>query len=194
MQIPLFPLGTVLFPGGVLPLRIFETRYVDMTRDCVKTKRPFGVCLIREGPEVGGPAVPESVGCLALIDQWDVPQLGLIHLRAIGDRRFRVRSTTTNGQGLVVAEADILEETADAPVPEEFASFVELVRRVIEGTGPEAFSQPHRFDSASWVAFRLAEMLGLPMPLRQRLLEQEDPIERLAFLRELLAQDARPPS
>src|SRR6185503_19392245 len=103
-HIPLFPLNTVLFPGGVLPLRVFEARYLDMTRDCMKSGTPFGVCLIHEGSEVGAPAVPRSVGCTATITDWDMQQLGVLNLRTRGERRFRILSSGANKQGLISAE------------------------------------------------------------------------------------------
>ena len=94
MQVPLFPLNTVLFPGGVLPLRVFEARYMDMVRECMKGSDPFGVVLITRGSEVGAPASTESVGTLARIVAWDMPRLGLLHLRAVGSERFRIEHAT----------------------------------------------------------------------------------------------------
>ncbi|HTS52418.1 MAG TPA: LON peptidase substrate-binding domain-containing protein, partial [Burkholderiales bacterium] len=85
LEIPIFPLGTVLYPGGLLPLRIFEQRYLDMTKSCIRDNAPFGVCLIREGTEVGAAAAPYAVGCTARIAQWDIPHLGLFHLVAHGE-------------------------------------------------------------------------------------------------------------
>ncbi|HET9471409.1 MAG TPA: LON peptidase substrate-binding domain-containing protein, partial [Usitatibacter sp.] len=99
--VPIFPLNTVLFPGSALPLRIFEVRYVDMAKDCLKRDEPFGVCLIQEGEEVGVPAVPERVGCLARIAQCDVEELGIIKVRAVGLERFRIVSSEVNKQGLI---------------------------------------------------------------------------------------------
>src|SRR5918995_6119962 len=93
-EIHIFPLNTVLFPGGLLPLKIFEQRYIEMTKACLRDNRPFGVCLIREGREVGDPAVPETIGCLATIEKWDMPQLGLFQLVARGSERFRLLDTT----------------------------------------------------------------------------------------------------
>jgi Lon protease-like protein len=87
-SVPIFPFGTVLFPGGVLPLKIFEVRYVDMAKECLKEGTPFGVCLIREGAEVGAPAVPEPVGCLARIAECDVEELGILKVTAEGLERF----------------------------------------------------------------------------------------------------------
>src|SRR5258705_6830326 len=91
-EIFLFPLGTVLFPDGMLPLKVFEQRYIEMTKACLRDEAPFGVCLIREGREVGAAALPETVGCLATIAQWDM-QLGLFHILARGGQRFRLRQT-----------------------------------------------------------------------------------------------------
>ena len=111
---PIFPLGTVLFPGAVLPLRIFEVRYMDMAKACLKDGSPFGVCLIREGEEVGAPAVPEPVGCLARIAECDVEELGILKVKAEGLERFRIVSREVNRQGLIVGEVERL--AAEAPV------------------------------------------------------------------------------
>ena len=89
-DLPLFPLGTVLFPGGLLPLRVFEQRYLELVKSSMREQSPFGVCLIREGAEVGAPATPEPVGCLAHIVQWDMQQLGLLRIAARGAERFRI--------------------------------------------------------------------------------------------------------
>src|ERR1051325_11630477 len=102
--IPIFPLHTVLFPGSMLPLKIFEVRYMDMARACLRDSSPFGVCLIREGEEVGAPAVPEAVGCEARIADCDVEELGILKVRAEGLGRFRIVSTEVNRQGLIVGE------------------------------------------------------------------------------------------
>jgi Lon protease-like protein len=186
VQVALFPLGVVLFPGGVLPLRVFETRYMDMTRDCMKHGKPFGVCLIREGREVGAPAVPEQTGCLARIEQWDMQQLGVLNLRTLGEERFRVLSTRANEQGLVLGEIETLSPEEDAPVPEDCSPCADLVRRVVEDQGAAMFAEPYRYDSARWVGYRLAEILPLPMPAKQKLLELDDPLARLSILQKIL--------
>src|SRR5262245_59391347 len=102
--LPLFPLRTVLFPGGLLPLKVFEQRYIDMTKDCLKDGRPFGVCLIMRGDEVAaaGAAPPEfaPVGTLARIASWDMPQLGILHVAANGGTRFQVRRHEISPSGL----------------------------------------------------------------------------------------------
>jgi len=188
--IPIFPLGTVLFPGSLLPLRIFETRYMDMAKACLKDGSAFGVCLIREGQEVGAPAVPESVGCLARIHDCDMEELGILKVRAAGLERFRVVSTDTTRQGLVMGIVERLAgepQTSDAPALAECATFL---RKVIEGIGPERFLEPLRFDDASWVSFRLAEILPLKTEAKQKLLELTDATVRLAVLHRFLRQQS----
>jgi Lon protease-like protein len=187
-QVPIFPLGTVLFPGGVLPIKIFEVRYVGMAKDCLKGGTPFGVCLIREGAEVGTPAVPEPVGCLARIAECDVEELGIIKVKAEGLERFRIVSTEVNSDGLIVGRVEDLHpepEVTDAPGLAECAEFL---RKVISGIGAERFAQPHRFEDATWVGFRLAEILPLRMDVKQKLLELTDATLRLGILHKFLQQ------
>ena len=166
----LFPLGTVLFPGGSLPLKIFEQRYLDMTKACIRDNLPFGVCLIREGHEVGVSATPESVGCLATIEQWDMPNPGMFHLLARGGERFRVIETSVASNGLMSAEVAILPD-GEPCSPD--AECVVLVKSVIDRVGAENFPQPVKLDDGAWVAYRLAEMVSLPMTVKQRLLEMD---------------------
>jgi hypothetical protein len=184
--LPLFPLGTVLFPDSRLPLRIFEARYTDMTRDCLKRKRPFGVCLIREGQEVGSPAVHADTGCLASITECDMEQLGLLNIMTRGGRRFRVTHTEVNRQGLILGRVSLLPDEAETALPGEYAACAGLLRMVVREHGESVFLPPHRFDDAAWVAWRLAELLPLPMETRQSLLEMTGPLERLALLKALL--------
>ena len=109
LQIPIFPLGTVLYPEGTLPLRIFEQRYLDMTKVCIRDGAPFGVCLIREGLEVGSPAVPWDTGCTARITQWDMPHLGLFHLITQGDAVFRILEQWHTKSGLIQAQVELYD-------------------------------------------------------------------------------------
>ena len=117
-DVPLFPLHTVLFPGGLLPLRIFEQRYLEMAKDCLRAGTPFGVCLIREGAEVGAPATHEDLGCLARITQWDMQQLGLLQVIAQGGERFRVLARRVRADGLILADIEILAENPDTSAPD----------------------------------------------------------------------------
>jgi Lon protease-like protein len=187
-QVPIFPLGTVLFPGGILPLKIFEVRYVEMAKACLKQGTPFGVCLIREGAEVGAPAVPEPVGCLARIAECDVEELGILKVKARGEERFRIVSSDVNRQGLVVGQVEPLHPEADAPDAPGLADSAQFLRMAIAGIGDERFAQPYRFDDASWVGFRLAEILPLRMDVKQKLLELTDATLRLGVLHKFLQQ------
>ena len=181
-DLPLFPLNTVLFPGGRLPLRLFERRYLDMASECMRSKSPFGVCLIRDGSEVGEPATPHEVGTLATIAEWDMQQLGVLQIIATGGQRFRVRASTTDND-LIRAEVDLLPAESDSGIPAGCAICVRLLERVI-GEQPDLLERPHRLDSSAWVSARLAELLPLPLPLKQELLEMDAParLERLSGL------------
>jgi uncharacterized protein len=186
-EIALFPLDAVLFPGGRLPLRIFEQRYMDMAKSCLRDGARFGVCLIREGKEVGLPATPVEVGCLARIVAWDMPQLGLLQVTALGEQRFRIAERRVQVDGLVRASIHVLENDVDSPVPASCVGCTKLLERVIEQRG-NLFEPPHRLDSASWVSSRLAEILPLPLPAKQELLELSDACARIERLNALLRQ------
>jgi hypothetical protein len=185
--VPIFPLGTVLFPGMRLPLRIFEPRYMDMAKACLKQDAAFGVCLIREGAEVGAPAVPEPVGCLAKIREWDMEQLGILKVRTEGLERFRLESTETLPSGLILGRIARLPPDGAAAVP-ELAACADFVRKVIEAVGSSRFGEPYGYDDATWVGFRLAEILPLRNPVRQKLLEITDAGARLAILHRFLRE------
>ncbi len=185
---PIFPLSTVLFPGSLLPLRIFEVRYMDMARACLKDASPFGVCLIREGQEVGAPAVPEPVGCLARIADCDVEELGILKIRAEGLERFRITASEVNRQGLIVGTIEPLASERAAPDAPGLAQSAEFLRKVIAGIGAGRFGEPLCFDDASWVSFRLAEILPLRIDVKQKLLELTDATLRIAILHKFLQQ------
>ncbi len=186
IDVPIFPLNAVLFPGGLLPLRVFETRYMDMTRDCLKRSRPFGVCLIREGSEVGAPAVPEPVGCLASILDWDMQQLGVLNLKTLGGQRFRILGSEAGAQGLISASIELIAPEESHAIPEEYAACVRLVEMVVADQGKPVFAEPHAFDDAAWVGYRLSEILPVPLLAKQKLLELTDSLARLAILQRFL--------
>jgi Lon protease-like protein len=186
-NLPLFPLNTVLFPGGRLPLRIFEQRYMDMAKVCLKDGSPFGVCLIREGAEVGDPALPAEVGTLATITNWDMPQLGVLQVVALGGKRFRIEERRVEPSGLARASVEPLGDDADAPIPPHCAACIKLVERVIDQQ-PAFFEPPLRKDSCSWVGSRLAELLPLPLSAKQELLELSDARARLERINALLGR------
>jgi len=192
MQLPLFPLHTVLYPGGVLPLKIFEQRYVEMTKSCLKDGNPFGVCLITQGEEVAGgtgsaPAFA-TVGTLATITAWDMPQLGILHVTSTGGARFQVRSHTVRSDGLVVADVTMIATEPAVALASAFAPLAQLLELLANRIGPQHFPAAHAFDDASWVGYRLAELLPLPLSVKQSMLEINDSEVRLQALRKFLAQ------
>jgi len=195
-EIPLFPLHTVLFPGGLLPLRVFEPRYMEMVSTCLRANEPFGVCLIREGREVGAPAVPHSVGCLARIVQWDMQQLGVLTIVARGERRFRILERSVQRDGLARARIELLAEEGNEAVPEESEVGVRLLRAILDEDvdAGARIEQPFRFESASWVSARLAETLPLSPALKQDLLETDAGDRRLDALCEFLRKQKLGPS
>jgi len=186
--VAIFPLRAVLFPGGLLPLRIFEQRYMNMAKDCMRDEQPFGVCLIRSGEEVGAPATPEDVGCLARIVQWDMQQLGLLQITARGEERFRILERQVLASGLTRARIEPLPADLDAPLPDEFLACARLLRLVIEEHGARTIEAPFRFDSSSWVSLRLCEILPVPLAAKQKLMELADSRERLEILQKFLKQ------
>lgn len=193
LQIPIFPLNTVLFPGGVLPLRIFEPRYMDMVRDCLRNDTGFGVCLITEGREVGRPALHEMTGCLARIGHWDMEQLGLLNIRTVGERRFSVIDTRVENDGLIRASIEWLEEEPDTEVPSSFDGCVALLRRIVDDLvekepdpARRMIEPPYRFESATWVSNRICEFLPISVTAKHRLMSLEDPLARLRVVSEFL--------
>jgi Lon protease-like protein len=186
LRVPIFPLNAVLFPGGLLPLRVFEARYMDMTRDCLKRKEPFGVCLIHDGAEVGTPAVPEGVGCLAKILDWDMQQQGILNIKTRGDQRFRILARETSTQGLISADVELIPPDARIAVPEKFASCARLLEMVVVDQGKPVFAEPHAFNDAAWVSYRLTEILPVPLVAKQKLLELSDSLVRLSILQRFL--------
>ncbi|MGB8856783.1 MAG: LON peptidase substrate-binding domain-containing protein [Burkholderiales bacterium] len=186
MQIPIFPLNTVLFPDGMLPLKIFEQRYMDMAKTCLRDSTGFGVCLIKEGQEVGARSVPESIGTLANITDWDMPQLGVLQVKVRGGQRFFIHSYQDNGAGLLIAEVTLLDAEPELKLPEEHQPCARALRALMQKAGEEQFYPPHRFDDASWVGHRLAELLPVPLPVKQMMLELSDGKMRLGTMHQFL--------
>jgi Lon protease-like protein len=189
-QVAIFPLNTVLFPGGRLPLRIFEQRYIEMTKQCIANNRPFGVCQIKEGREIGTPAVPEAVGCLASIIEWDMPQLGMFELKTEGTQRFRILHSEVARNGLITATIETL--LPEEPATPSSALCAEVLKAIIDQVGSVHFPAPHHFDDASWIGYRLAEILPIDRDTRQRMLLLSDPAERLSQLEQLLNEQGAP--
>jgi Lon protease-like protein len=191
--LPLFPLGLVLFPDGPLPLRIFEPRYVDLVKRCLKGTEPFfGVVLLREGREVGPHELAiEQVGTSAEITDFHQLRDGLLGLSCLGRRRFRIRARHQQPDGLHVAEVEWIEAEPVMPVPERHAPLVELLKAVLPEIGGPYAKLPTRLDEAAWVGHRLAEIMPISLDDKQIYLELSDPVERLDGIAELAPRVAR---
>ena len=185
--IPLFPLKTVLFPGGILPLKVFEQRYLDMAAACMKDNQPFGVCLIAQGEETGAVADTQPIGTLARISHWDMEQLGILQITAYGGQRFRILETQQNKDKLLEAEVELIADQSTTLPPQQ-QRLLPLLRKIINDLGPERMPEPHRFDDAEWVGYRITEILPIQNLAKQKLLELDDPLSRLEILEKFLVQ------
>ena len=180
-SIALFPLNVVLFPEGPLPLRIFETRYVDMVRRCMREDQRFGVALIREGSEAG-PADTFDIGTMAKIVDFHQLSDGFLGLSCVGEQRFRIVSRSRQPDGLNLAGVESLAREAKTAVPERHARLAELLKTVLPQLGEVYAGIEMHLDDAVWVGHRLAEILPIQASEKQFCLELNDPIQRLDVL------------
>ncbi len=198
-SLPLFPLGTVLFPGGLLPLRIFEVRYLDMIGQCHRTGAPFGVVALTSGAEVqraGAPAESfQPVGTLATITRFDAPQPGLLSIECTGTQRFRIASSQQLKHGLWVADVTMLDDDLPVPVPDDLQPVATALERLLDNLRQREMPEerlplrlPYRLQDCGWLANRWCELLPLPTPLKQRLMELDNPLVRLELVGDLLAR------
>lgn len=185
MHVPLFPLSTVLFPGGPLPLRIFEARYLDMIGERVKNDAPFGVLLIREGRETSS-ATTFDVGTLARVTDWYQGSDGLLGVTALGGQRFRLLSSERQSNGLNIGEIEALADEARLALPEEYQSMARILAGVLDDLGRLYENLERHFDDAGWVSNRFVEILPIDIEQKQRCLEENDPAARLRLVRGVL--------
>ena len=184
--LPLFPLNTVVFPGGRLPLRVFEQRYLDMVKQAIADQSAFGICAIREGSEAGAPALPHAVGTQVQIIDWDMPETGILQIETQALERFVIRDLHTEPNGLILGQVEAISQEPAIAVPEELEIAVEILRQIISEYGITRFPEPHDFNDAVWVGYRLSEVLPLKLSVRQNLLEMNDSVTRLRLLTEFL--------
>jgi hypothetical protein len=187
-DIPLFPLKTVLFPGGKLPLKVFEPRYMDMLSTCLRDKKPFGVCLILSGEEAGKPAQHADTGCIAEITDWDMQQQGVLDIMVLGTQRFHIEATRVEPNGLIMARAVNIAPEPPQALPTSHQVCATLLRRLIEHLGVDRFMPPLNYSDTVWVSYRLAELLPLKLSVRQNMLEMNDSKVRIEILHSFLAQ------
>jgi len=198
-SLPLFPLGTVLFPGGLLPLRIFEVRYLDMIARCHKAGAPFGVVSLTRGSEVrvagAAPEAFSAVGTLAVITSFDAPSPGLMANQCTGAQRFRITARDQLRHGLWVADVQRMDMDMAVPVPPDLQGTANALEKVIHTLQQRAGSpeqlpilEPFQLDDCGWVANRWCELLPLPLELKQRLMELDNPLVRLELVSDVLAR------
>ena len=209
-SLPLFPLGTVLYPGGLLPLRIFEVRYLDMIGKCHKTGAPFGIVSLTEGSEVrraadtisksGKPSGDgfaheafNAVGTLARITEFSVPQAGLMVIVCSGIHRFRIASREKLKHGLWIAEVTRLEDDLPVKIPADLQKTADALDKLISNLRQSDLSHgkipvrtPYHIDDCGWVANRWCELLPLPLALKQQLMELDNPLLRLELVCDIL--------
>ena len=204
-SLPLFPLGTVLYPGGVLPLRIFEVRYLDMIGKCHKTGAPFGVVALTEGSEVrktaaaspGGDGFANeefnAVGTLATITEFSVPQPGLMVIRCEGAQRFKICTREKLKHGLWIADVERQADDMGVAVPQDLQpcanALGKLIKTLQERGIPESqmpLQAPYLLDDCGWVANRWCELLPIPLELKQRLMVLDNSLVRLELVSDIL--------
>jgi uncharacterized protein len=186
IEVPLFPLNTVLFPGGVLPLRIFEPRYLVMVKRCMRDAGEFGVVLIREGREAGTPVSAHDIGTLAQVVDFDQLPDKTLGITTRGTRRFRSVTQRVQGDGLNVAQIELLTPDPEIPLPKEFERYAKLLEQALPQMGDFFRHLTPLYGDSAWVSGRLAEVLPIPLEEKQRLLVMDDPIERLTVLQPLV--------
>jgi Lon protease-like protein len=193
-ELPLFPLQAVLFPDGLLALRVFEARYLDLVAACLRDRTEFGVVALRRGSDVRRPdesVAFETLGTRAELLEVDSAQAGILHVRCRGRQRFEVRTSRQQEDGLWVAKVDpVAADAVVAPTGALAGAARGLADAVaaLESQNTQPFLAPHRFEDAGWVANRWCELLPIPMGAKQKLLELRDPVIRLKIVDEFLRQ------
>jgi len=184
LEMPLFPLHTVLFPGGALALRVFEVRYIDMVRQCLREDRPFGVVLIDEGSEVGGEVTPHTVGTTARIVDSGMRSDGLLGIFTQGEQRFVIESCRIQKNGLNVGKVRLLE--GKPQIEHDMTHYRQLLTRLIENDPARFPAHARRMDDPVWVIYRLSECLPIKLRERQRILEAQSLDYGLSIIDEAL--------
>ncbi|MCV6639523.1 LON peptidase substrate-binding domain-containing protein [Candidatus Albibeggiatoa sp. nov. NOAA] len=184
ITIPLFPLHSVLFPDGLLPLRIFEPRYLDMVSQCLKQDALFGISLIYDGKEVGEAALTHNIGTMAKIVDWDKEENGLLVIKVVGQQKFKILSQETKKNQLIEAKVELFPSEDSATLTPEYQVLSDLLEQIIQQLGNIYPQISLDYNNAHWVSYRLAELLPISLVQRQKLLELSDPAQRLAILKQ----------
>lgn len=183
---PLFPLQTVVFPGGLLPLKVFEPRYMEMVTQVISERASFGICAIYEGRETDVSVKHHAVGTQVQVIDWDMPQPGILHIQTRALERIVVRTSHKEANSLLIGEVEDVSVESATAVPPELALSVEILHQIIKEIGADKFARPHDYDNAVWVGYRLSEVLPLKLSIRQNLVEMNDSVARLTILTDFL--------
>ena len=186
LTIPLFPMNTVLFPGGTLPIKIFEARYLDMVSECLRSGQQFGVCLISSGKEVGGYAECYEIGTLAKIVDWDRRDDGLLEIVVEGGQRFRLLEQRERANHLAEGDVQLIDDDDCEELPVQYQLLSDLLRQIAEKFELSYQLDHERFEDAVWVGYRLSEVLPLESEERQALLEINNPVNRLQHIQDAI--------
>lgn len=187
-ELPLFPLNTVIFPGGALPLRLFEPRYLDMVKECMRNEHGFGIVLIKNGKESGQAAEVYKTGTECRIEDWETLPDGLLGITAYGENKIHIEDTFIRPNQLLVGQVQHFDLEADVELPEEFEAMRTLLQKVITQVGKPYTTLPAGYEYAGWVGARLTELLPLQSDIKQRLLEIDDHVVRLYHLQEAMQE------
>ena len=188
IMIPLFPLNTVLFPGGVLPLRIFEPRYLDMVSQCLRTECGIGVVLIKKGEEVGQAAETHPVGTLCRIRYWNQRPDGMLGVTLEGEQRFQILSCQVQRNQSLQAEVELLPEIIGGRLPDSQHHLANILESILGQLDPPYSTMEKHLDDEEWVASRLVELLPLDLEQKQRLLIENNASKKLLEVASLLKQ------
>ncbi|MCH8079123.1 MAG: LON peptidase substrate-binding domain-containing protein [Proteobacteria bacterium] len=186
LTIPLFPMNTVLFPGGTLPLKIFEARYLDMVSECLRSGQQFGICLISSGKEVGGSAKCYEIGTLAKIVDWDRRDDGLLEIVVEGRQRFRLLEQRERANHLAEGDVQLIDDDDCEELPVQYQLLSDLLRQIAEKFELSYQLDHEKFEDAVWVGYRLSEVLPLESEERQALLEINNPVNRLQHIQDAI--------
>ena len=190
-ELPLFPLGTVLFPGGILPLRIFEPRYLDMIANCMRDSSPFGVVLLRRGGEVmsdvrGSEVEFHDVGTEARVFDFSQTEKGILAVVASGERRFVVERAESASDGLMIGHVSLLADECDSEITEEHAELLKVLIELMKHPLVQELKLDVDLTKSQSVSYRLSDLLPVAPEEKQKLLEIDSAEERLSRLRKII--------
>ncbi len=182
MEIPLFPLSSIVLPGGKLPLRLFEPRYINMVKNCFKTGSGFGVCLIKDGRDAGTPATPYPQGTLVTIVDFDQGPDGLLHITAEGTQEFTLHTYAANEENLLIGEVELHNINEPIAMDSRYKDLSQKLAIILQYVEPNITYEQKQLDSPDWICNRMLELLPLSAPSKYELLQLSTNHARLEAL------------